>query len=80
MAETTLELAQYQTDHDILIELRTEMRLLRETIKESSNGVNGKIDDHEKRLRFIERWMWLAIGALALLQFVITVISTAFRL
>ncbi len=79
MSETTLELAQYQTDHDILIELRTEMRLLRETLKEAGDGTKESLTDHEKRLRFIERWMWLAIGAIALTQFVLTIISTIFR-
>lgn len=54
MAETTTDLAQYQTDHDILIELRTELRLLREAIKESSDGVSRRLDDHETRIRSLE--------------------------
>src|SRR5665213_1380071 len=47
MAETSPERAQYQTDHDILIELRTEMRLLRQTIDKAADGTQTKIDDHE---------------------------------
>lgn len=35
METTTTELAQYQTDHDLLIELRTEMRGLREDFKDA---------------------------------------------
>jgi len=77
MTDTTPELAQYQSDHDILIELRTEMRLLRDTIKETFAGNASKLEDHEIRLRFIERWMWLAIGALAFLEFVLTLLSNA---
>jgi hypothetical protein len=61
MAETTPELAQYQSDHDILIELRTEMRLLRETVKASFDGTGSLLKDHEERLRAIEkeanRWL-----------------------
>jgi hypothetical protein len=70
-----LDLAQYQTDHDILIELRTEMRLLRETIRSSADGTQTKLDDHEKRLRFIERWMWIAIGIIGPAQFTLTLLS-----
>jgi len=54
MAETTTDLAQYQTDHDILIELRTEMRLLRETVKNSFDSGTKQLDDHESRLRVLE--------------------------
>jgi hypothetical protein len=35
MAENPQELAQYQSDHDLLIELRTEMRGLREDFKDA---------------------------------------------
>lgn len=55
MTETTAELAQYQTDHDILIELRTEMRLLRDTVKESFDGTKTVLNDHEARIRGIEK-------------------------
>jgi hypothetical protein len=55
MADTTPELAQYQSDHDILIELRTEMRLLRDTLKTSFDGTKEMLTDHETRLRLIEK-------------------------
>jgi hypothetical protein len=54
MAETTTDLAQYQTDHDILIELRTEMRLLRQAIKDSADGTQRTLDNHEERIRVLE--------------------------
>jgi hypothetical protein len=54
MAETTSDLAQYQTDHDILIEVRTEMRLLRETVKNSFDSGTKQLDDHEARIRVLE--------------------------
>src|SRR5882672_2111193 len=30
-------------------------------------------DDHEKRLRKLERWAWIAIGALAIVEFAIAI-------
>lgn len=32
-------------------------------------------EDHETRLRFIERYMWLAIGVVGVLQFLVTLLS-----
>ena len=53
-AETYAPVAEYQTDHDILIELRTEMRLLRGEIKSSGDGTKDILGDHETRLRALE--------------------------
>lgn len=36
---------------------------------EQSNKLH---EDHEKRIRAIERWVWLAIGGLAVLQIVMS--------
>lgn len=58
-------------DRDLLIELRTEMLGMRLDIKELKEGTATKLADHETRLRFIERYMWLAIGALGVIQFII---------
>ena len=33
-----------------------------------NNGITSKIGDHEKRVRFLERALWIAIGGLGLLQ------------
>ena len=48
IAETTAELAQYQSDHDLLVR-----------IDERMNGMHEKIttltDDHEARIRELER-------------------------
>lgn len=48
------ELHEYKTDHDILLELRVEMRLLREDIKEMKDETKTTIADHESRIRLIE--------------------------
>lgn len=56
-------------DHDLLIELRTEIIGMREDLKTMKNDSKETISDHEARIRFIEHYMWLAIGALGLLEF-----------
>lgn len=56
-------------DHDLLIELRTEIIGMRTDIKAMKDDSKETIADHEVRLRFIERYMWLAIGALGLVEF-----------
>lgn len=58
-------------DRDLLITLNTEMRLLREDIKDMKNGNSLTLQDHENRLRFIERYMWMALGVLAVGEVVI---------
>lgn len=69
------ELLEYKTDHDILIELRIEMRLLRQSIEKRDASTSDDIADHEKRLRFIERYMWLAIGGFTLIELGLTILS-----
>lgn len=61
------------SDHDLLIELRTEIRGMREDIRKQNDGVNEAIKDHETRLRSIEKYVWLAIGGLALLEILVTI-------
>lgn len=58
-------------DRDLLIELKTEMGAVKEAIKELADNTKITIADHESRLRFIERYMWLAIGALGIVQVII---------
>jgi hypothetical protein len=62
-SENPRELAEYQSDHDLLIELRTEMRGMRGDIKDLRNGTSDRLADHEMRLRALERRVWIASGA-----------------
>ncbi len=88
-----------QPDHDLLIELRTELRGLRIDFRDIKDGLANRLaivevekmgkseilelkkeedkryDDHENRLRMLERWVWTAIGALAVIQIVISLIK-----
>ena len=83
------------TDHDLLIELRTEMKGMRADIKTFSDDTKERLasleakkldkdefnkfliddtkhnDDHERRIRFIERYGWMAVGAITLGEFLL---------
>lgn len=66
-------------DHDLLIELRTEMRGMREDIKSLSDGVTVRINDHETRIRSLEKTtenlMAKMVFGIALFSFIMTIIS-----
>lgn len=76
-----------QSDHDLLIEVRTTQNIMLRELRDLQTGTtarlvvleNGKVDapDYEKfadktdkRLTFIERYVWGAIGIIALLQLI----------
>ena len=66
-------------DHDLLIEMKSEIGALRADVREMKDTSQFTIQDHETRLRFIERYMWLAIGALGLLEIIINIWMTAHK-
>jgi chromosome segregation ATPase len=39
-------------------------------IKELKDNIAGQLSDHETRLRFIERYLWSALGIIAVIEFV----------
>lgn len=55
-------------DHDLLIELKTEIVGLRKDINEMKDDTKSILADHEIRIRFIERYMWLAVGMVTVLE------------
>jgi len=74
-------------DHDLLIEVKTKLDAVIESLRELKDGTaqrlinleNNKLDreeagklhrDYERRLRFLERYMWGAIAILGAIQFV----------
>ena len=50
------------SDHDLLIEIKTELRLLRDSIASESKETSRRIADHELRLRALERSKWVTVG------------------
>ena len=75
-------------DHDLLIELRTEMQGLREDVRDLSSNTKARIttlemtkvdkeifddhleasSDHERRIRILEKALYVGLGFLVLLQ------------
>lgn len=47
--------ANNSNDHDLIIKLDTKMDSLKEDIKALADGTNTKMNDHEARLRVIEK-------------------------
>lgn len=74
-----MERNQATQDHDLLIELRTEMRGMREDIKSLSDGMSAKISDHEMRIRGIEKTtdnlMAKMVFGISIFSFVMAVLS-----
>ena len=60
-----------RSDRDMLVTLHAEMKGLRADVAEMKNGVQVKLADHEMRIRRVEWWGALAIGALTLAQFIL---------
>lgn len=58
-------------DHDLLIRLDEKVTGLIAEVKKLTDFQNKRIDDHERRIRRLERWMWVASGALLLLDTVL---------
>lgn len=76
-------LQQQNTDHDLLIELRTEMRGVRDDIQKLTDGTAQRLntlendhvsrkeyEDHETRIRFIEKYVWGAVAVIGILNFI----------
>ncbi len=40
-----------------------------------NNGINKVQEDHEKRIRFLERGLWIAVGVFTLAQIIINIIK-----
>lgn len=67
--EPDLKLSPYigfsREDRDLLIELRTNVAIMTRDIKSLGDNTGATIQDHEGRLRFLERWVWVAIGVIS---------------
>lgn len=77
----TDEIHNGQSDHDLLIRIDTKLELLFKdfgTVKadiiklESCKAEKRDLTDHEKRLRRLERYGAIAIGALTIIQIIVS--------
>ena len=51
-----------QSDHDLLIRVDETVKSILIELKDMKLGTADRLHDHEDRIRFIERWMWVAVG------------------
>jgi hypothetical protein len=90
MAETQRDLADYQSDHDIIVRLDTKMDIMTATVEKLTNAMTSKADDHETRLRRIEgdvaamsasstTWRYILSFAIAIATVASTVVGLILR-
>lgn len=60
-------------DRDLLVTLNVKVNNLIGDVKDIRDDTKQTVADHENRLRFIERYMWLVIGACFIVQFIIQI-------
>ncbi len=58
-------------DHDLLINIHNKLNNLVDYSEDYKEEVDIKHEDHEKRIRWLERMMLIGMGALFMLQFVL---------
>ena len=56
------------TDHDLLVTMHEQLKQVRSDIQELRDGFSAKLQDHEIRLRRLEMWGFILIGASYALQ------------
>lgn len=60
-------------DHDLLIEIKTKLEAFGETLARAAN--QSDVADHERRIRDLESKVWKAVGAIAFMQLLATILS-----
>lgn len=56
------------SDHDLLIRVDENVKNLIIEIKDMRDGTSAQLTDHELRLRRLEQWGFMALGALLILE------------
>lgn len=60
-----------QNDHDLIIEMRQDIKALRADISDLKDNTKAILSDHEKRIRFLERYTWMALGVVYIVDAII---------
>lgn len=60
-----------ENDHDILIELRADVKSLAADMTSIKDDNRSVLKDHEGRIRFIERYVWMAMGVIGAVEMII---------
>jgi hypothetical protein len=86
MAENPREIAEYQSDHDLIVRVDERTLTISENIEKLSYALQRKTDDHETRLRATETavteikassraWRYILSFAIAITTIASTIIS-----
>ncbi len=68
-----------RTDRDLLVELRTEMRGVRNDIKELKDNTSQRLERLERDVSSLKIWRGTIIGALALITFAEPIVLAYFK-
>lgn len=61
------------SDHDLILEMRGDIKLLQADVREIKESQSMKLNDHETRIRFLEKWMFIGFGVIGFIQFALTI-------
>jgi hypothetical protein len=56
-------------DHDLLITLHEQIKQVRQDIQNLNDNTSAKVLDHELRIRRLELWGAIAVGAMYAIEF-----------
>ena len=65
-------------DHNLLIKLDGKVDALKDDIKALTDGTTTRITDHEIRLRGLEQRIWIFVGGLTILTFIVPYVLKVF--
>ena len=68
-----------QSDRDLLITLHEQVKGIRLDIADLKDTTKNQVNDHEVRLRALERRLWIISGGLTLLAFITPYIWNLFH-
>lgn len=77
-AHNPRDIVEYQTDHDLLIELRTEMRGVREDIKDMKDNTSQRLNSLEMEVESLKLWRSALIGAWGLCTLILIPLAFAY--
>lgn len=60
-----------RSDHDLLIRLNEQFTEGFATLSSGAGRIDSRVDDHERRIRFLERVAFGLLAVIILLQFVV---------
>ena len=64
-------------DHDLLIELRGDVKAMRFELSEIKDNIKSRVDDHEKRIRSVETTLNQGRGSERVIQGLIATVAVA---